>query len=175
MRCLRWPRRPGRSSMVGRSVSDCSTAPPRWTSRRGEVHSDLPEHDRFLSIVILHYLAGDHRVKPSEEWALFRQLPGGETFHGAFQKRVVDELARSFSEDPGSLDRAGQRLVWAGRGISAAPPWSWVSCPTSRSGLRSGRAMTRCQGTPPCCSRPPPPACCRPRISPRSERSLWRR
>jgi hypothetical protein len=75
-----------------------------------EVKSDLPEHDRFLSIVILHYLAGDHRVKPSEEWALFRQLPGGESFHGAFQKRVVDELARSFSEDPVALNRAGRRL-----------------------------------------------------------------
>ncbi len=75
-----------------------------------EVQSDLPEHDRFLSIVILHYLAGDHQVKLSEEWALFRQLPGGENFHGAFQRRVVDELARSFSDDPGSLVQAGQRL-----------------------------------------------------------------
>ena len=75
-----------------------------------EVCGDLPELDRFLSIVILHYLAGDHRAKPSEEWALFRQLPGGESFHGAFHKRVVEELARTFAEDPAALSRAGRRL-----------------------------------------------------------------
>ncbi len=85
-----------------------------------EVRSDLPEHDRFLSIVILHYLAGDHRVRPSEEWALFRQLPGGESFHGAFQKRVVDELALSFSEDPAALSRAGRRLCGRVEGFGSA-------------------------------------------------------
>ena len=75
-----------------------------------EVRSDLPEHDRFLGIVILHYLAGDHGPQPQGDWALFRQLPGGESFHGAFQKRVVDRLATLFADRPQALVQAGKAL-----------------------------------------------------------------
>jgi hypothetical protein len=73
------------------------------------VDSDLPEHDRFLSIVILHFLAGDRTTFPTE-WVLFRQLPGGESFHAAFQERVVRKLAVAFSESPEALVRAGRSL-----------------------------------------------------------------
>jgi hypothetical protein len=85
-----------------------STASIDVISRR--VDSDLPEHDRFLSIVILHFLAGDHRSTGPTDWVLFRQLPGGESFHTAFQERVVRKLAVAFSEGPEALVRAGRSL-----------------------------------------------------------------
>jgi hypothetical protein len=74
------------------------------------VDCDLPEHDRFLSILILHFLKGDHRATGPTEWVLFRQLPGGESFHSAFQERVVRKLAVTFSERPVALAQAGRSL-----------------------------------------------------------------
>jgi hypothetical protein len=57
----------------------------------------------------LHFLAGDRTTCPTE-WVLFRQLPGGESFHAAFQERVVRKLAVAFSESPEALVRAGRSL-----------------------------------------------------------------
>ncbi|HSV41791.1 MAG TPA: DUF3786 domain-containing protein [Methanomassiliicoccales archaeon] len=75
--------------------------------------SDLPENNIFLAIMVLHYLAGCARAPSQGEessWLIFRQLPGGEAFQAAFQKRVVRELALTFSNDPSQLVLAGSKL-----------------------------------------------------------------
>jgi hypothetical protein len=74
---------------------------------------DLPENDRFLEIVILHYLNWDLRTRGRStpwEWALFRQMPGGEAYQAAFQERTVAPLAKEFSDRPMTLVQAAKRL-----------------------------------------------------------------
>ena len=70
-----------------------------------EVCGDLPELDRFLSIVILHYLAGDHRARA--------RLAEAKT---ASPKPVSipPELRQAFAD-------AGRRLpeIWPGLSVAA--------------------------------------------------------
>jgi len=74
--------------------------------------SDLPESGLLLEIVVLHYLKGclDEGAKEEVEWSPFRQLKGGEAFHVAFQKRVVDSIAERFSSRPDDLISSGTKL-----------------------------------------------------------------
>jgi len=74
---------------------------------------DLPERDRFLEIVVLHQLGWairyDGRTVPWE-WALFRQMPGGEAYQAAFQERTMVPLASEYADMPDVLMSAAKRL-----------------------------------------------------------------
>ncbi|MFA5313992.1 MAG: DUF3786 domain-containing protein, partial [Methanomassiliicoccales archaeon] len=80
--------------------------------RKRSIITSIPEKDVLLDIVILHYLKGciDNEVVPKGEWLLFRQLPGGEAFQLAFQKRVVTTIADRFSSRPNELIDSGLKL-----------------------------------------------------------------
>jgi hypothetical protein len=74
---------------------------------------DLPGSDRFLEIVVLHYLRWSLQNEDKRgqwEWALFRQMPGGEAYQSAFQERTVRPLADVFSNDPTMMVKAAKGL-----------------------------------------------------------------
>lgn len=77
------------------------------------IEIDLPENDKFLEIVVLHQLSWQLRYEGRSvpwEWALFRQMPGGEAYQAAFQERTVSPLAKEFSDMPDVLMSAAKRL-----------------------------------------------------------------
>lgn len=80
--------------------------------KKRSIVTSIPEKDVLLDIVILHYLKGciDNEVVPKGDWLLFRQLPGGEAFQSAFQKRVVEAIAERFSSRPNELIDSGLKL-----------------------------------------------------------------
>ncbi|OPY33070.1 MAG: hypothetical protein A4E32_00742 [Methanomassiliicoccales archaeon PtaU1.Bin124] len=78
-----------------------------------EIEFDLTEKGRFMEIVVLHYLAWAvvHESRlPRWDWALFRQMPGGEAYQAAFQQRVIAPLADAFSSAPRTLVHAAEQL-----------------------------------------------------------------
>ncbi|QLH74608.1 MAG: DUF3786 domain-containing protein [Methanomassiliicoccales archaeon] len=79
---------------------------------RRRIECNVPGSGFLLEIVVLHYVKGclDNAPSKGKEWLLFRQLPGGEVFQPAFQKRVVQGIAKRFSSRPDELLRAGLSL-----------------------------------------------------------------
>ena len=80
---------------------------------RRNVIIDLPESDRFLEIVLLHYLRWSLQNEDEGgpwEWSLFRQMPGGEAYQAAFQERAVLPLAKMFSNAPSNMVSAAKKL-----------------------------------------------------------------
>lgn len=61
-------------------------------------------------ILILHYLVKTRGDRPRGRWISFREVPGGDVYLPAFNKRSVNWLVRRFGDDPGGLVEAALRL-----------------------------------------------------------------
>jgi len=64
----------------------------------------------FISVLVLHYLAGCGGEKPTGRYLSFREIPGGEMYYSAFKGRAIDRLASSFGENSSLLFQAGEPL-----------------------------------------------------------------
>lgn len=67
--------------------------------------------DEALSLVakvmILHYLIRADGTEPKNEWIPYKEIPGGMTYAGVFEKRVVDPLIRRFGKAPETFLEVG--------------------------------------------------------------------
>jgi len=68
-------------------------------------------------ILILHYLLQADGTPMADEWAAYRQFPGGLGYEAAFQARSGERLARAFGQDAVAFIQAaraagGERLVF---------------------------------------------------------------
>jgi len=66
----------------------------------------------FVSILILHYLAGKLKGLPalSNQWLTFRELPGGQGYYDAFYKRSIEPIIRKYGNDPDAIKEILSRL-----------------------------------------------------------------
>jgi len=64
----------------------------------------------FMSVLVLHYLAGCDGTRPTGQYLTFREVPGGEMYYSAFKRRAIDRLAREFGRDASALLEAGRSL-----------------------------------------------------------------
>jgi hypothetical protein len=76
----------------------------------GEV--PLPE-----KILITHYLLHASGEMPTGNCVTFRNIPDGQFYFDAFQRRARDPFLRTFGEDPGLFQRAGEHL--GGQAVAA--------------------------------------------------------
>jgi len=62
------------------------------------------------AVLVLHYLNGASGKRPTGQLVAYRQIPGGEFYTQAFQRRAIEPLAKTFGRTPGLLTRAAQAL-----------------------------------------------------------------
>jgi hypothetical protein len=68
--------------------------------------ADIPLQEQVL---ILHYLLADSPLVLADDWVAYREIPGAAFYFGAFVKRAVDPLKKSFGQDlPGFRAAAGR-------------------------------------------------------------------
>jgi hypothetical protein len=60
-------------------------------------------------VLILHYLKGC-RPLLKNQWVAYRELPGAGFYYGAFVKRAVEPLKKTFGQDLAAFRTAGERL-----------------------------------------------------------------
>jgi hypothetical protein len=77
--------------------------------------------DRFIAILVLHYLLGILRYgyKSTRQWISFRELKGGNSYLPAFQKNTIRPIVERLRADPegvfrNSIERMGGKLVEGG-------------------------------------------------------------
>ena len=58
------------------------------------------------AVLVLHYLNGASGKRPTGQFVAYRQIPGGEFYTQAFNKRAITPLAKTFGRTPGLLTRA---------------------------------------------------------------------
>jgi len=61
-------------------------------------------------VLILHYLQADMPAGSSGGWVAYREIPGATFYFGAFVKRAVDPLKKTFGQDIAGFGRAAARL-----------------------------------------------------------------
>ncbi|MDQ7794841.1 MAG: DUF3786 domain-containing protein [bacterium] len=71
-------------------------------------------------LLVLHYLITTRGAEPRGRWISFREVPGGDVYLPAFNRRSVAWLVRRFGEDPAGLVEAGVRLGGQPAGIGDA-------------------------------------------------------
>jgi hypothetical protein len=61
-------------------------------------------------VLLLHYL---QRVQPklSGRWIAYREIPGASFYFGAFVKRAIDPLKKTFGQNLAALRKAAQKLT----------------------------------------------------------------
>jgi len=62
------------------------------------------------TVIMLHYLVKTRGATPSGRWISFRELPGGDVYMPAFNRRAVIWLLRRFGQAPERLLEAALRL-----------------------------------------------------------------
>jgi hypothetical protein len=61
-------------------------------------------------ILLLHYLGAAHFPQPLGRWIAYREIPGAAFYHGAFVRRAIDPLKKSFGHQADRLQRLAPRL-----------------------------------------------------------------
>jgi Domain of unknown function (DUF3786) len=72
-----------------------------------------PKVDLWEQILILHYINKSSGKRAVGEWVSFKDIPAGDFYYPAFEKRSTARLLKVFSARPDKLVEAG-RLVGAG-------------------------------------------------------------
>ncbi len=58
------------------------------------------EAKEYYKILILHYLANEHKVLniDNDKWISFKELEGGKEYFSAFRKRAIELILRKYSD-----------------------------------------------------------------------------
>jgi len=113
------------------SASDCYSIPllkevyeVRLNDRSVTSKSSDGPAEKFISILILHYLLGILRYgyKQTGQWISFKELKGGNSYLPAFQKNTIRPMVDRLRSDPegvfrdfrNSIERFGGQLVVGG-------------------------------------------------------------
>lgn len=75
-----------------------------------DASADKKEIPLQEQVLILHYLLADGAATPSGDWVAYREIPGAAFYFGAFLKRAVDPLKKSFGAEIAGFGRAAERL-----------------------------------------------------------------
>jgi hypothetical protein len=75
-----------------------------------DASADKKEIPLQEQVLILHYLLADGEATPSGDWVAYREIPGAAFYFGAFLKRAVDPLKKTFGQDIAGFGRAAARL-----------------------------------------------------------------
>ncbi|UCD56889.1 MAG: DUF3786 domain-containing protein [Candidatus Hydrogenedentota bacterium] len=65
----------------------------------------------FLSVLLLHYLAGVDETPLAGEWISFREFEGGDAYFGSFNDRTLIPLKKAFGHRPELLPPAAAPLA----------------------------------------------------------------
>ncbi len=96
----------GRMVRVSMPGGDCLVGFERRVIERESGESVGP----FLSVLVLHYLAGCSALVPTGKVITFREVPGGDVYYPAFRSRTIETIRAKFSSDPSLLRTAGERI-----------------------------------------------------------------
>lgn len=71
-----------------------------------------PQRDPPLQeqVLLLHYLGAERFPEPEGRWIAYREIPGAAFYHGAFVRRAIDPLKKSFGQHAGLLPHLAPRL-----------------------------------------------------------------
>jgi hypothetical protein len=83
----------------------------------------------FERMMLLFYLRQSDGAQPAGEWISFRELPGGNFYHQAFQGYACTPLARVFGTDPAGLGSAAGACGGAPVDGPAADTWGFRPLP----------------------------------------------
>ena len=88
----------------------------------------LPAFDQAM---LLYHLRQSDGALPAGRWISYRELPGGEFYHQAFQGYTGRRLAEAYGRDPQLFDRAAT----GGERLDGPAPHSWRFAPLPRIAL----------------------------------------
>jgi hypothetical protein len=83
----------------------------------------------FDQAMLLYYLRQSDGVDVAGHWISFRELPGGEFYHQAYQGYTGRRLAQAFGGDPARFDTAAAA---AGERLDGPAPHAWGFRPLPR-------------------------------------------
>jgi hypothetical protein len=66
--------------------------------------------EKWLQVLLLHYLLRAKGIPVADEWVAYRQLPGAYLFEGRFINMAINPLRQAFGNDVEAFKRAGLAL-----------------------------------------------------------------
>ena len=91
--------------------------------------ADAPEAEFSLTdgVLVLHYLNGAQAVPLSGEFVAYRQIPGGEFYFAAFNRRAEIPLAKTFGHNSKFFNEAAAKF--GGKPIEGYGDWAAIFRP----------------------------------------------
>ena len=83
----------------------------------------------FDQAMVLYHLRLSDGLAPAGRWVSYRELPGGEFYHQAYQGYTGRRLAEVFGQDPQNFEVAAAE---AGQRLEGPAPQSWCFSPFPR-------------------------------------------
>ncbi|HLE23662.1 MAG TPA: DUF3786 domain-containing protein [Anaerolineales bacterium] len=96
---------------------------------RGEDGEPLSAFDQAM---LLYHLRQSDGTRPAGRWIGFRELPGGEFYHRAYQGYTGRRLAEAYGTDPERFDAAAAPI---GTRLDGPAPHAWSFTPLPRIAL----------------------------------------
>jgi len=69
-----------------------------------------PEVELREQILILHYINNSTGTEPVGEWVSFRDMPAGQFYYDAFERRSIGRLLKVYGTQPEKLVQAGKLI-----------------------------------------------------------------
>ncbi|MCX8011758.1 MAG: DUF3786 domain-containing protein [Desulfobacterota bacterium] len=89
------------------TICEIILSPSRISFKEKETGKELSLN---IQILALHYLNGVKDIPPSHQYISFRQVPSGEFYYPAFQRRSTEPLLRVFGRNPEGLKAVIEKI-----------------------------------------------------------------